>query len=459
PAARSAAKAREVNGEAGYLANVTSEEENAFLLGLLQEAAKDAWLGGSDTAGTGYRWFDGPEAGTLFWNGVGNGGSAVSGQYSNWGAGEPNDFGWSTGLFSTTYESYAMMTHSTSFVIGGWTRSTSPGKWNDAPLKTSSSSSYRLGYLVEYGASATDGLLFAKTRTIEMVKGVPVITAVPTASAITFGQVIGDSILSGGLASVPGVFTFTNPSWMPTATGTTVQGVVFTPTDAMNYRSLTTSAVVTVNPAPATMTLSDLIQTYDTTAKGVSVFTSPSNLPVTVTYNGSTNPPVNAGSYTVVASVTDVNYTGTTTNTLVIAKATPIFSALPTASAITAGQALSASSLSGGQAKVGTNIISGNFDWTTPTTLPSATGNYPVTFTPTDTANYNTVTTTVSVTVNKATPTISAAPIASAITAGQALSASTLSGGTASVPGTFSWTTPSTVPSASGSYSVTFTPT
>jgi hypothetical protein len=249
PTARNAAKARQIHGDAGYLANSTSAEENAFLLGLLQEVGKDAWLGGSDTAGTGYRWFDGPEAGTLFWNGVGSGGSAVAGQYSNWGAGEPNDFGWSTGFFSTTYESYAMMSHSTSFVIGGWTRSTSPGKWNDAPIKTSSSSTYRLGYLVEYGSSSTTGLRFAAARTIEVVKATPLITALPTATAITTGQTLNTSTLSGGAASVPGTFAWSVPTTVPPE-GTNHYGVTFTPTDTANYEMVALEVPVTAESAP-----------------------------------------------------------------------------------------------------------------------------------------------------------------------------------------------------------------
>ena len=61
--------------------------------------------------------------------------------------------------------------------------------------------------------------------------------------------------------------------------------------------------------------------------------------------------------------------------------------------------------------------------------------------------------------VVKATPAITANPIASAITVGQSLASSNLGGGTASVPGSFAWTDASTVPSASGNYQVTFTPT
>jgi RHS repeat-associated protein len=83
-----------------------------------------------------------------------------------------------------------------------------------------------------------------------------------------------------------------------------------------------------------------------------------------------------------------------------------------------------------------------------------------VTFTPSSTVNYNTVSGSASVTVNRATPTVSAWPAAGAITYGQTLASSTLSGGSASVGGSFAFTTPSTAPGAgTASQSVTFTPT
>jgi hypothetical protein len=84
-----------------------------------------------------------------------------------------------------------------------------------------------------------------------------------------------------------------------------------------------------------------------------------------------------------------------------------------------------------------------------------------VTFTPTDTANYNTaVKTDVSITVAKANPTVSTWPTAPAITYGAALSASTLTGGASTPAGTFEWTDGTIVPPLGNSeYSVTFTPT
>ncbi len=137
-------------------------------------------------------------------------------------------------------------------------------------------------------------------------------------------------------------------------------------------------------------------------------------------------------------------------------KTTPTVTALPTASAITFGQTLASSTLSGGTASV-----AGTFAWTTPATAPAVgAAAESVTFTPTDTADYNTATGTIMVTVNKATPTVTVWPTASTLAVGQALSASVLTGGTASVAGTFAWTTPATVPVAGAdSESVTFTPT
>jgi hypothetical protein len=76
-----------------------------------------------------------------------------------------------------------------------------------------------------------------------------------------------------------------------------------------------------VVPVVASLSFSGLTQTYDGAPETVTVTTSPADLPVTVTYNGSTNPPVNAGAYAVVATVADTNYTGSATNTLVISPA------------------------------------------------------------------------------------------------------------------------------------------
>ncbi len=72
----------------------------------------------------------------------------------------------------------------------------------------------------------------------------------------------------------------------------------------------------------ASVTLSSLAHTYDGSAKSAAATTSPANLNVTFTYNGSATPPTAAGSYTVVATVDDALYSGSATDTLVISAPT-----------------------------------------------------------------------------------------------------------------------------------------
>ena len=80
--------------------------------------------------------------------------------------------------------------------------------------------------------------------------------------------------------------------------------------------------------------------------------------------------------------------------TVDVAKADP--SSWPTAATITYGSPLSASALSGG------DTTAGYFAWTTGSTIPNITNSgYSVTFTPFNTANYNTKTSMVAITVNK----------------------------------------------------------
>jgi hypothetical protein len=117
--------------------------------------------------------------------------------------------------------------------------------------------------------------------------------------------------------------------------------------------------------------------------------------------------PVDDNNYTgntlVTITVTAANHTGATASATIledeILKTTPTLGVAPTASAITVGQNLNDSTLTGGTASV-----PGTFAWTTPSAVPTATGTYSVTFTPTDTLNYNTATTLVSLTVNPAAP-------------------------------------------------------
>ena len=302
-------------------------------------------------------------------------------------------------------------------------------------------------------------------------KETPSISTAPSASAITYGQALSDSTLTGGSASVAGTFSWTAGTTEPSVSdsGETPYSVTFTPTDSANYNTTTTTVTLTVGKATPTITTAPTASaiTYGQSLSDSELSGGSAIVAGTFSWTtGTTEPSVSDSGetpYSVTFTPTDsANYNETTTNvTLIVNKATPTITTAPSASAITYGQSLSDSELSGGSASV-----EGVFSWADETTEPSVSDSgetpYSVTFTPTDSSNYNTTTTTVTLIVGKATPVITTDPTASAITYGQMLSESILTSGLASVEGMFSWTTGTTEPSVSDSgvtaYSVTFTP-
>ncbi len=136
------------------------------------------------------------------------------------------------------------------------------------------------------------------------------------------GSITGQAILSGPDV----VYTTTGRiAGRPIAVGTfyarlTVKFYV----GDLNH-TLTTATkdiTITVLPATATLALGNLSQTYSGSAKTVTVTSSPAEAKSAVTYNSSTTAPINAGSYSVTATVADANYTGSpVSGTLLIAKA------------------------------------------------------------------------------------------------------------------------------------------
>src|SRR5207247_2444514 len=92
------------------------------------------------------------------------------------------------------------------------------------------------------------------------------------------------------------------------------------------YDASSGSNSLTVNKAAATIVeVNNLSQTYDGTPKSPTAVTDPAGLDgINFTYNGSSTAPTNAGSYAIVASLNNVNYTASnfTGATLVIGKAT-----------------------------------------------------------------------------------------------------------------------------------------
>ena len=232
--------------------------------------------------------------------------------------------------------------------------------------------------------------------------GTPVVTAWPAATGITFGQSLSASTLSGGTASAGGTFAFATSGATPGA-GTYYASVIFTPTIAASYTTVTGTVAVAVSKAASSVTVwpvasgitygqklsASTLGSGTATPAGAFAFATPLTTP-------------NAGPYTAAVTFTpsdSADYTAANgTASVTVSKAVPSITAWPGASDTVYGQPLAASILSGGSAST-----DGLFTFDSPTNVPNAgTNNAAVTFTPADTADFNTVGGTVSVTVAQA---------------------------------------------------------
>ena len=159
--AKAAAEASTLYGLQGYLATVTSAEENAVITEKLQA---DAWIGASDAESEGtWKWVTGPEAGTTL----------ADAGYANWNSGEPNDSGGNEDA--------------------GEIYSTNNGLWNDLPANSGT-----LGYVAEYGGMAGDPALhLSLTRTVQIsaVNDAPVLD---NSGAMTLTAVTEDATSPAG---------------------------------------------------------------------------------------------------------------------------------------------------------------------------------------------------------------------------------------------------------------------
>lgn len=116
----------------GYLAAITSMEEQEFIYGLYPEMS---WIGGSDSLSEGvWQWMDGPDAGVVFWEN----GPTTAFSYWHLATEEPND--------SADGEDYLQFAFAQEpwEPIGAWNDDGGPG----------SHAHLRMGYVVEYGTTS-----------------------------------------------------------------------------------------------------------------------------------------------------------------------------------------------------------------------------------------------------------------------------------------------------------------
>lgn len=114
--------------------------------------------------------------------------------------------------------------------------------------------------------------------------------------------------------------TYNGSTVAPTAAGT--YGVVANVVSP-NYAG-SANGTFLVHRAAATVTLGNLNQTFENSPLSVSTITVPAGLPANATYNGSTTPPTNEGSYQATATISNPNYSGSASGTLTIVKPKPV---------------------------------------------------------------------------------------------------------------------------------------
>ena len=91
------------------------------------------------------------------------------------------------------------------------------------------------------------------TRELEILPAYPTILTYPTASSIAYGQLLGESELSGGEANVSGSFAWVDPKTELEA-GEYHQNVLFTPDDQVSYKPVEIPVIVVVDPIDQTIT-------------------------------------------------------------------------------------------------------------------------------------------------------------------------------------------------------------
>ena len=208
------------------------------------------------------------------------------------------------------------------------------------------------------------------------------------------------SVTLGSLAA-----TYTGSPHPATATTTpagltvvlTYDGATAAPTNVGSYAVLATisdpsyqgsaSGTLVIARAAASVTLGSLAASYTGSPHAATATTTPAGLSVAFTYDGLAAAPTNAGSYAVVGTISDPNYQGSASATLVIASAPVILSqpvsttisknASATLAAVAAGTSLTFQWY-GGSAGTTTSPISSatGASYTTPTLTKSGSNKY-----------------------------------------------------------------------------------
>ena len=299
-------------------------------------------------------------------------------------------------------------------------------EWSEQLPTAKNAGEYTVWYKVQGNAEYAD--VAEQSLTVTVAKKAVEIKGGNRSNVLIYGEKIskltlGNTVFveAGTDDVIEGIFSWSNPDEIPAA-GTTQAGWVFKPADSKNYKELTGTAAITVAKAtPAVVTVPTVaereynpaVALADSDMTGGSVTGADGkSLAGTWSFTG-TNiiPTVNNKGYQAVFTPDDADNYNTVTRTITVkvTKATPVIAEKPTAGALTYGQKLSDSTLTGGKAAYQTadgTEITGAFAWKNSSSKPTAADSkkteYDVTFTPSDKDNYNAVDTKLTITVNKA---------------------------------------------------------
>ncbi|HEY4300377.1 MAG TPA: MBG domain-containing protein, partial [Candidatus Didemnitutus sp.] len=264
--------------------------------------------------------------------------------------------------------------------------STTPGgiayslTYNGSATIPTNAGSYAIAVAItdpNYSGSASGTLVVAPASlTVTAVNATRAYGAANPAFSATFSGFVG----SDAVTVVGG-----SPSFATTATTTSNVGpYAITPAlgslSAANYVFASfVPGTLNVTAATASVSLGALSTSYDGSAKPVSVTTEPSGIATSVTYNGGSAVPANAGSYTVAVAITDPNYSGSASGTLVIAPAGLVVKAADATKVYGASNPTFSATYSGFVGADTSSVVSGAALLTSSATSSSGVGNYAIT--------------------------------------------------------------------------------